>query len=270
MLYILTALFYEAKPYIDIFHLKRVASPGGIQLFEGDNCLLAIGGTGPVNASAAAAYMLTRYAPTRTDMLANIGMAGSAVFNIGEIVLCHKIINAFTGRELYPDMLCKHPFHEGALYSVGQPVRESPYELSDMEGAFAFEASQIFLPSSQIQCIKIISDNLHPESVTAAELDKLMYETAEPIRDWLVSLAEQDKPAVFFTEEENRLMGIVSEHFKFTYAMNQRLQHECKQAKIRCMDINSALTEALEIKCTGKNEGKAALAKLISRLTEGV
>ncbi|MDR2650224.1 MAG: hypothetical protein LBB94_10980, partial [Clostridiales bacterium] len=140
MLYIITALFCEAKPYIGIYRLKRTAAPGNIQLFEGETCRLAVGGVGSVHAASAAAYLPARYTPNREDLFVNIGAAGSGVFNIGEIVLCHKIVNTFTGKEFYPEMLYRHPFREGALGSVGSPARASVYELTDMEGAFAYEA----------------------------------------------------------------------------------------------------------------------------------
>ena len=272
MLYILTALFCEAKPYIEIYQLKRASAPGGIQLFEGVNCRLAVSGAGPVNAAAAAAYLLTRYTAGRTDIFINdifinIGAAGSKVFNIGEIILCHKIINAFTNKALYPEMLYKHPFREGILCSAGRPASDSSYELTDMEGAFAYEAVQTFLPSSQIHCIKVISDNLCPGSVTAESIGKLMSDTAEPIRGWLDTLTEPEEPIDILTAEENSLMDIVSKNLRLTFAMNQKLRQNCRQAKIRGLNIVHILLEASKAKSTEKNEGKAMFAKLISRLS---
>ena len=266
MIFMLTSLFFEAKPYIDMYRLKKIPAPGGIQIFEGDNRRLAVSGPGPVNAAAAAAYMLTRYAALRTDTFANIGAAGSAAFHAGDIVLCHKIVNTFTGKALYPEMLYKHPFHEGALGSVGQPASKSDYALADMEGAFAYEAAQTFLPSSQIQCIKVISDNLSPGSVTREGLEKLMYETAGAIGGWLESIAGADKPADIFSDGETRLMELISENLHMTFAMRQKFWQACGRAKIRDLNITEVLSGYSGNIAKDKKEGKAAFISLINIL----
>ena len=270
MLYLLTALFYEAKPYIKLYWLKRIPAPGGIQLFEGDSRLLAVSGAGPVNAAAAAVYMLTRYPPGRADVFINIGAAGSSVFNIGEIVLCHKITNTFTGKDLYPDMLYRHPFREGILGTAGRISSESDYELTDMEGAFIYEAAQKFLPSAQIHCIKVISDSMRPTSVNAEGLEALMSETAEAVHGWLESLAEEDMSADVFTDEENHLIDLISEHLRLTFAMARKLKKVCGQAKTRGLDMSTVLLEYSQIVSRGKREGKDIYAKLIERMSEGV
>ncbi|MDR1558827.1 MAG: hypothetical protein LBS84_03835 [Clostridiales bacterium] len=269
MIYILTALFQEAKPYIEIYRLKRTAALGGVQLFEGEDCRLTVCGIGPVKAAAAAAHTMTRYAPRRGDLFVNIGAAGSLVFNIGEIVLCHKIVNTFTGGEFYPAMLYEHPFREGILGSSGSPVRESRYELTDMEGAFAYEAALTFLPAARIQCVKVISDRLNPESVSAKALEKLMSVTAGRISEWLDGLAELDKPKDILTEDEGRLMEIVSKNMRLTFAMNQKLRQVCVQAKIRGVNAFAALMDASEIAAVSKTDSKEAFVGLISRLSEG-
>ena len=268
MIYILIALFCEAKPYIEFFQLKRVDAPGSLQVFEGDSCRLVVGGVGPVNAATASSYLLTRYAAGQTDFFINIGAAGSKVFNIGEIILCHKIINNFTKKEFYPEMLYKHPFYEGVLCSTGLPALESQYDLTDMEGAFAYEAAQIFLTSSQIHCIKVISDNLSPGFVTAEGLARLMYDTAEAICGWLGALSEPDKPADILTSQENSLLEVISEHLRLTFAMNQKMRQLSRQAKIRGMDIFQAFSDVSNSRPINKNESKSAFAKLVSRLLE--
>ena len=268
MLYLQTALFYEGKPYIDKYRLRKIQAHGGFQLFEGDNARLIVSGPGPVNAAAAAAHMLTRYSAGLTDMFVNIGSAGSAVFTIGDIILCHKIVNTFTGKALYPDMMYKHPFQEGTLSSVGAEGQLSGYDLIDMEGAFACGAAQSFLPSAQIHCVKVISDNLQPGAVTPDELLKLMSDTSVAISGWLDELPGSDRPACPFTDEEGRLMELVGGQLHMSFAMIKRLQKLCGQAKARGLDLIEILSEYSDI-ITQKNEGKKVFTELTARLCEG-
>ena len=308
MLYILTALYCEAKPYISAYAMKKVSAPGSMQMFEGDGCRLAISGTGPAASAAAAAHMLTRYAAQRGAPFANIGCAGSKVFNAGETVLCHKLVNAFTGRAFYPEMLYRHPFHEGMLCSAGKavssgsagkaasdsdsatsssisssassaisssassapdPALAAGCDMADMEGAFVYEAARAFLPASQIHCIKVISDRLNPEPATADSIGALMGSAAGAICGWLDGLRDINKPADVFTDEESRLMDCASMHLRLTFAMEQNLARACRMAKKRGLDIAAALSEHPDSPVNLKNEGKAAFAKLMDRLSEG-
>ena len=268
MLYLQTALFYEAKPFIDVYRLKRVSAPGRFQAYECDNRRLIVSGPGPACAAAAAAHMLTRHGAGRADIFVNIGSAGSTVFNIGDIVLCHKIINAFTKKSFYPDMLYKHPFREGALSSVGRPAGDAGYELADTEGAFVYEAAQTFLPSPRIHCVKVVSDHLRPGEVTPDGLSKLMAEAAGVIAAWLDALPEPESRAPVFTEGESRLMDLISGRLSMSYAMSQKLRGVCARAKAGGLDIETILSGYSEI-ITQKNEGKKVFAELTGRLSEG-
>ena len=262
------ALFCETKPYIYTYRLKKVPAPGSIQLFEGNNCRLAVSGAGAVSAMTASVYMLTRYAAQCNDTFVNIGAAGSTAFNTGEIVLCNKTVNTFTGKTLYPELLYKHPFREGVLGTVGKIAAESDYDLIDMEGAFVYEAAQMFLPSSQIHCIKVISDNLRPESVTPVSLEKLMSETAGAICSWLDSISEPDKPVKILTAEEDQLIDLISSHLRLTFAMIQQLRQACRMAKVRGSNIIPQLSAYSEFITQEKREGKALFAELMEILSD--
>jgi len=266
MTYILTALYHEAKPYIEMLQLKRVAATGNIQLFSNNNYMIAIGGSGPVKATVTTVYLLTRYPPGSHDLFINVGTAGSKTFHIGEVVLCHKIINTFTRKEFYPEMLYKHPFREGILGSVGNPASESLYDLADMEGAFVFEAAQTFFKATQVYCIKTVSDYLCSETVTGKSIEKIMTDTVEIVCRWLDSIAEQSKPSELISDEEKWLLENLSENLKLTFAMRQILLKECRQAKLRQVDVAEVIMQMQVVKPKGKDESKAALAKLIKIL----
>jgi len=266
MIYFLTALYHEAKPYIEMLQLKRVAATGNIQLFRNNDYMLAMGGSGPVKATVATAYFLTKYPPGCHDILINIGAAGSKTFHIGEVILCHKIVNTFTRKEFYPEMLYNHPFREGTLGSVGYPASESIYDLADMEGAFVYEAAQTFLKASQIYCLKTVSDHLCSESVTGKSIEKLMSGTVEVVCKWLDSITEPGRPSEMLTDKENCLLENLNENLKLTFAMRQLLLKECRQAKLRQVDVAEVLMQMQVVRPKGKDESKAALAMLIKIL----
>ncbi|MDR2648350.1 MAG: hypothetical protein LBB94_01330, partial [Clostridiales bacterium] len=72
-----------------------------------------------------------------------------------------------------------------------------------------------------------------------------------------------------FTDDDNRLMEIVSENLGLTFAMRQKLRQVCGQAKIRGVNTTAALSESTKAPALRKIESKAAFAGLISRLSEG-
>ena len=266
MTYILTALYHEAKPYIEMLQLKREIAVGNIQLFRNNDYMLSIGGAGSVAATVATVYLLTRYPPGSHDLFVNVGTAGSKNFHIGEVVLCHKIVNTFTRKEFYPEMLYKHPFREGILGSVGNPASDSVYDLADMEGAFVFEAAQTFFKTTQVYCIKTVSDHLCSESVTGKSIEKLMSGSVEIVCRWLGSIAEQSKPYELLSDEEKCLLESLNENLKLTFAMRQILLQECRKAKLRQVDLVEILMQTQEVKPKGKDESKVALTKLIKSL----
>jgi len=228
--------------------------------------MLAIGGVGFVKATVATAYFLTRYPPGSHDLFVNIGIAGSKAFHIGEIILCHKIVNTFTRKEFYPEMLYSHPFREGILGSVGNPAFESEFDLADMEGAFVFEAAQTFLKTTQIYCLKIVSDYLNSESVTEKSIEKLISSTVEVVCSWLNSISEQGRPSELLSDEESCILENLNGNLKLTFAMRQMLLKECRQAKLRKVDVAEVLMQSQDVKPKRKDESKAALAKLIKNL----
>jgi hypothetical protein len=267
MLYILTALFCEARPVIERYGLKKIQAPGRIQLFEGDACRLAVGGAGPVCSVTAAAHMLTRFGATGGDFFANVGAAGGALFRVGDIVLCHKIINTFTGRAFYPEMLYAHPFREGVLGSVGKIGQSSGSGLTDMEGAFVYEAAQAFLPSSQIFCIKVVSDAMRPDTVTAESISNLFDAASGDICGWLESFAGFDKPGGDTADDVSALIDVIAGRLRLTFAMEKILRQACRAAKTRGLDVSSILSEYPAIGTGVKADGKAAFAGLLSRLS---
>ena len=118
MIYVTTALFAEAKPIIEHFRLAKTESPAGkYQMFANDEMTLIVSGTGALSAAAATATMLAAGLPKSRDLFANVGLCGAVrpELELGEAVLCRKIVHRCTGRAYYPDMLIPHTLREAVL-----------------------------------------------------------------------------------------------------------------------------------------------------------
>ena len=113
MIYIITAMYAEAHPFITRFQLKKDLSHTRFQVFlskDMDLCLV-ISGTGSVPAAATVSSICTEYGAGPDDFLLHAGICAQ-MYNekepscrTGHIFLCNKIREQVTGRTFYPDLL---------------------------------------------------------------------------------------------------------------------------------------------------------------------
>ncbi|MDR3240046.1 MAG: hypothetical protein LBT44_08185 [Clostridiales bacterium] len=278
MIYFCAALFLEARPFIERYQLQKTSALKNMQIFQGPAASLIISGAGPTRAAAAVAHLLTLISPEHCPgnnlghLFVNVGLAGSIVFPQGEIVLCHKLTNTFTGYDFYPEIPFGHGFREGALGSFGHSIRAEslPYDLADMEGAFVFEAAEFFLPLHQIVCLKVVSDQFAPRDVSAETAAAVMRRAADPIAAWIDrETARLDGAAnrFFFSPEELEAMERVRQNLFLTRAMCLALEKACQKAKSREENILSVLAEAAGSGRGGKNASKPIYARLMRQLS---
>jgi len=145
MLNIITALKIEAKPIIEKFNLK----PQG-EIYQNNYINLIITGQGKIKSAINTALLLNKH-PQKT---LNFGIAGSSIYKINEGFFVHKITDADSGFEYYPDF---YKLPHTSLYTVSKPGVY--YTLTDMEGSGFFEACYKFLSTEKIILYKIVSDN---------------------------------------------------------------------------------------------------------------
>jgi hypothetical protein len=164
MIYIITALHAEARPFLDRYRFKRNdALP--FALYESDTILLGVTQSGYDNAMIATAALLGYRPPTENDVLLNIGICGAPqAYEIGTLLLIHKIIH--NNHSYYPDMLLSHPFEESDLESVKKAQDEHHALPVDMEAYPIFKVASRFMQLHQLLFIKIVSDHFEPERVT--------------------------------------------------------------------------------------------------------
>lgn len=276
MVFICCAFYAEAKPVIDFYGLKKNHYASKFDIYEGENIILIITGMGTVITSAAVSHLLTRYSAQKTDIALNIGIAGAVNpdYRKGEAVLCNKVVNIFSERCFYPDILVKHPFKEGTLLTYPRPVRgkEKVFykgDLVDMEGAGFFEAASSFLYVHNIQLIKVVYDFLDDLSINKEEIYGIIRDNLQDIDYYIKALVEANeiiKNPLSYEDEE--ILKKIAQNLKLTFTMERRLYNLALAYKIVKKDKDLGfLKEFLNIKPDSKREVKYYFELIKKRLS---
>ncbi|WP_058485277.1 nucleoside phosphorylase-I family protein [Defluviitalea phaphyphila] len=276
MVYFLTALYYEAKEIIKHYKMKKVIEAKKFQIFKNDKYYLIITGTGGIKAAVGATYLLSNFGYNENDIFINIGICGAnkEKAHIGEIFLCNKLINKYTKKSYYPDMLFSHSFREGSLESFLEIVdkdmiKNVKADIVDQEGAFLYEAVSIFLKPENIYIIKIVSDFLEADSVTPVLIENLMASNLPKVYEWIDKrLNIEDYKNDIMNKEENDMINILCKNMKLSSAMEYEFKKLSKQYKIRNGQILDLLIKYKDVKCNIKAEGKKVYGELKQKLME--
>lgn len=172
MLYIVTALYEEALPFLKQYHLKQNVNFPHFELFVGEEAMLLVTRPGALRAATALSSVLTAFPPKEEDFLLSIGCAGCALKEkLGEAFIVSKITESASGRVRYPELLFRCPFPAAeviteAKVQIAQPLLEEksklqePIILYDMEAAGIYEAAIPYFSCERLLFIKVISDPL--------------------------------------------------------------------------------------------------------------
>lgn len=170
MLYIVTALYEEALPFLKECSLKRDASFPHFELFSNDSTRLLITKPGAMRAAIAVSSLMSRYPANAQDFFLSVGTAACANRRIaaGSPFLIRKITDSALGRTYFPELLYRSPFPEAELMTVPSVQKTPPSGvgshtvplLFDMEGSGIYEASSTFFATHQIALCKVVSDHM--------------------------------------------------------------------------------------------------------------
>jgi len=163
MLYIVTALYIEAKPLISLFNLKKDNSYTKFQVFSNEDVKLIISGTGKVKSATALTYLISKEDIKKNDYIVNIGfVASNKNSQLGDIVYVSKIQNAYSDFDFYPEMIYKHNFLEGSLTTFDSIVekKNENTEYIDMEAYGFFQTASIFFKKDKRGPNKNIKDKV--------------------------------------------------------------------------------------------------------------
>lgn len=128
MIYLFTALYSEAHPFIKNYHLEKNLENTQFQEFyrEEAGMRLTLTGVGEIAAATAVSSVCTKFKPQEGDFLLNIGTCAHLAGNHG-VFMCHKIIEQATGKTFYPDLLYHHGLQEETVVTGMLPCNRGRY-----------------------------------------------------------------------------------------------------------------------------------------------
>lgn len=278
MIYLCTALYFEATPFIKTFQLKRNSNFTRFAVYNNDEIFLIVTGTG-ANAAIGLTYFLSTIAITPEDVLINVGVCGSTNKDqsIGSPYLIHKIKDHSTNLTYFPEMLYKHPFLESSIESCPTIINTTQIQtltepLIDMEASYIYQAASYFIKPHQLIIFKIISDHLEGQRISKEEIEKLISPHIIPLIEWVNMLSStilvHNK---IFSVEEIKLYEELVIKLRLSATMQAKLKQLLLYAKNCNKPISSIMYEFqqsndivdLKVKSEGKRYFELLLSKLI-------
>ena len=261
MLYIVTALYIEAKPLISLFNLKKDNSYTKFQVFSNEDVKLIISGTGKVKSATALTYLISKEDIKKNDYIVNIGfVASNKNSQLGDIVYISKIQNAYSDFDFYPEMIYKHNFLEGSLTTFDSIIEKKieNIEYIDMEAYGFFQTASIFFKKDKIMVLKIVSDILENKAEDRILVDfkdeNLFTESYNNIYKFLVNFKTVNDDSDF-TIIEQELIKKVLENLKLSDTMTYEFFNMLKYLKIKYGNID-ILKKYENIEVTSKVQAK--------------
>ena len=264
MLYIVTALYIEAKPLISLFNLKKDNTYTKFQVFSNENIKLIISGTGKIKSATALTYLISNKDIKENEYIINIGFIASLNNNsqLGDIVYISKIQNAYSDTTFYPEMIYKHNFLEGSLTTFDKIIdnKIENIEYIDMEAYGFFQTASIFFKKDKIIVLKIISDilkeNVKDRILFDFEDDNLFNESYKKIYDFLLKFVNIPTDSRNnFNNNEQDLIKKVLENLKLSDTMTYEFFNILKYLKIKYRNID-ILKKYENIEINSKVQGK--------------
>ncbi len=242
LLTIVAALNCEAKPWVDLYSLKRSsAEPFALYVSAQADVELVISGVGDI-AMASAVGWIGAQSPKRQRVWLNIGTAGHGTYALGTPLRVHGVARSEQGRAHYPPLTAKWVGETSALLSVPNPTNNYPEgAMVDMEAAAFFAVATRFSSSELVQSIKVISDNAEHgfDELNAARITALMVEHTEKVARFAERLCDLVSFARYSTEFEHLLK------VKATFSQHQQLAALLR--KVEALDVvDSVLALSLD------------------------
>ena len=160
MLIWVCALHCEAKPVIDYYRLKKSHDARAFDVYHGDDMVCIISGIGKIASAAASAWIAASNPDASSIAWINLGVAGAAEHDMGDLFLLNKVVDADSGQRYYPAPVAASSLAGSACLTLGQPSDNYRDDtLFDMEASGFIHAALRFSSAELTQSLKIVSDN---------------------------------------------------------------------------------------------------------------
>lgn len=292
MLYLITALYAEAKPIITHFSLKKNTQYIHSTVYENERVTLLITGVGKLSAAIALTELLTQKPPAKHDIVCNIGIAACAEKEKqNQLFLCHSITDASTERTFYPDLLFLAPCQTASLITVdrvltaeqlteqnnvasvtlskdGTTSTDKSLILYDMEAYGICQAALRHFTCERMFFFKVVSDaGISKEQTPSIQPDTIL----APYYPFIFSFLEKIEDALRTRPENTTLLSAqtvsLAEQFTERFSLSVSMQNQLKQlliyGSLLSIPVDSMLQQQLEnaeLLPNGKKEGKRQLA----------
>lgn len=273
MVFIIVALFCEAKPIIDFYDLKLKRNDNVFRLYTNDDISLLVTGVGKVLSATGVAHLLSKEDDNSRSVVINIGTAGisTKAESIGCPFLINKITDYNTQKDYYPDVLYNHSLDESCLITSDTPVnnmsQNTDRKLYDMEASGFFRAASLYVYNHQICIMKVVSDYLNTRRITKKVLEDCIASNIEKLNDtiecisYYISSIEQ-----LYTRDERELIERIKKVLNLTATQCAMLEDYTRRYKIinKCLP---SLDDILNKKPDSKHHRNRLFEDVKQRLT---
>jgi nucleoside phosphorylase len=281
MIMIITALQKESSPLIQHFRLKKDMQSHAFPVYRNDTVTLAVAGVGKLRAAVATAYLLSQSSsPSETILLCNVGLCGSRFPELhpGSICAVHKVTDADTGRDYYPDsaLSLDKNIPVAALLCVPRPIRtvsDSFFEkypdalLCDMESAGIMDASARFLQTHQVLILKVVSDFMSPDIISNQTVENYLQMNTSLLASMIERIHEELCVSGHLPEANYLpLIESICKRFLCTSQMNKILTSAVRRSVLSGKNPASMLTPFLRADASDKRERRQIFDQILLSL----
>ncbi len=162
MIIIVTAIFSEAKAFIEYFNLQEVNKKPFI-VYKNEKILLIISGMGKINSAIATTYISKGI---KIKKIINIGICGTNNLNktIGSLQSIKAIVNHATDKKYIIGKTGETLYCHDKIIKNTKGLKKNI--LIDMESFGFYKASLKFTERENIKIYKIISDHLETSHIS--------------------------------------------------------------------------------------------------------
>lgn len=281
MLYIAAAMYIEAHPFIEYYHLKQDLRSAKLQVFRSETVTLVITGVGELKSAIALTRLLSKQEPATDDFFLNYGCCGSASDSIlpGHSYICNKIKQQNTGYTVYPDLLDSLSFEEASITTCpcimtgSMPSLTEP--LVDMEAFGLYQAASLFFHTDQMMFLKTVTDHLTDALHSLSESDVTAMNTAvtlfaaeyEAVIDPRLNASPQTP---VLSDHESALLHTITKQLHLSMTMQLMLRqhmryYDCTHDDLMVL-LNHCVKSSEFVTCHSKLEGKRYFERLLARL----